>query len=103
MISTTLATIGNEMRGAAGRRKYAEVQRLAVSLSEAAAEHARSLPPGDPQIREIGTWLDRQLETAGIMLRIGRAAQADELRRIPFLKRYLGQQTRAASQMRLDL
>jgi hypothetical protein len=102
MLSPTLATMSNDLRRAAGRRAYADVERLAVSLCTAAAGEARSLPPGDPRIREIAAWLDGQLETTGILLRIARATCADEIRRIPFLKRYLRQRTPPAAQVRLD-
>ena len=59
----------------------------------AAAEETGTLPAGDPQILEIAAWVDELLEWTGIMLRSARAAQADELRRIPFLRNYLRQQS----------
>jgi hypothetical protein len=93
MISPALSIIGNGLRQAAGRRAYEEVQRLVVSLCDVAAEETRTLPAGHPQIREIAAWVDELLQWTGIMLRTARAAQADELRRIPFLKSYLRQQS----------
>jgi hypothetical protein len=103
MISSTLATMSDKLRRAAGRRAYAEVQRLVVSLGAAAAAEARGFPPGDARIREIAAWLHEQLDWTGIMLRTARAAQADELRRIPFLKGYLRRQVQAGPRIHLDL
>jgi hypothetical protein len=102
MISSTLADLGNDLRCAAARRAYADVERLAVSLGAAAAEQVRSLPAGDPRIDEIAAWISEQFERTDILLRIARAAQADEIRRIPFLKRYLAQRTPRAAEVRLD-
>jgi hypothetical protein len=103
MISSTLAAMSNSLRRAAGRRAYAEVERLVTSLCDAAAAEARSVPAGDPQIREIAAWLDQQLESTRVILRIARTAHADELRRIPFLKRYMNQPARKRACLQLDL
>ena len=91
MISVTLIAMSEDLRQAAARRAYGEVERLVVSFCAAAAAQARTLPPGDPQIGEIGSWLHGELECVGVMLRIGRASVAEEYRRIPFLKTYLRQ------------
>jgi len=103
MISSTLAAMGNDLRRAAARRAYADVQSLGMSLGAAAAEEARNLPAGDPQIREIALWLEQQLQSTCILLHISRAAHADELRSIPFLKRYLQQPARKPALVHLDL
>ena len=103
MISAALTAIETELRQAAARRAYADVERLVVSLCAAAAGQARALPPGDPRIREIAVWLDEQLERTRILLRIARTAQADELRRLLFVKRYLPGQHRQTPQLRLEL
>ena len=95
--------MSEELRSAAGRHAYAEVERLVVALCAATAEQARNLPAGDPQIRELATWLRELLDWTGIMLRAARAAQADEMRRIPFLKGYLRRQAAKAPQMSFDL
>jgi hypothetical protein len=103
MIYSTLASMSNDLRRAAGRRAYGDVERLVASLCAAAAEQVKSLPAGDPRIREMAAWLDEQLQCTGTLLRIARAAQADELRRIPFLKGYLRRQSPAAPRIQLDL
>jgi hypothetical protein len=93
MISATLTTLEQELRRAAGRRAYADVEQLVVSVGAAAAGEARSFPPGDPQVREIAIWLNQLYEWTGVMLRAARAAHAEELRRMPFLKTYLRHQS----------
>jgi hypothetical protein len=103
MISSTLATLSNDLRQAAARRAYADVERLVVRVGEAAAEEARALPAGDPGIREIAAWLKELFSRTEILLRIGRASQAGELRRITFLKRYLPKQGSSAPRVQLAL
>jgi hypothetical protein len=103
MISPTLATLSNELRGAAARRCYADVERLVVKVGAAAAGEARALPAGDPGVREIGLWLKELFDRTEILLRIGRASHADEFRRITFLKRYLPRQDQRARRVQLAL
>ena len=103
MIAPSLAAIEADLRRAAARRAYADVERLAATFGAAATREARALPPGDPQIREIAAWLDRQLDCALILLRTARAAQAEELRRLPFVKDYLRRQASPPRQVSLDL
>ena len=93
MIPEQLSSIGNNLRRAAGQHAYAETEVLVVTLCSTAAATARALPEGDPQIAEIVAWVGELLEWTGIMLRTSRAAQADELRRVPFLQGYLRQQS----------
>jgi hypothetical protein len=90
MISSTLASLSDDLLRAAGRRRYADVQRLAVQVGAAAAQEARTLPAGDPLIREIGAWLKDLFGRTEILLRVARVSQAAELRRVTFLQRYLG-------------
>lgn len=103
MLSSTLAALGNELSRAAARQAYADVERLAIWVGEAAAEEARALPAGDPGVNEIAAWLKELFERTEILLRIARAAQADELRRLTFLKRYLPRQDRRSRQVQLAL
>jgi hypothetical protein len=103
MISSTLATLSDELRQAAARRAYADVERLAVRVGAAAAGEARALPAGDPGKLEIAAWLRELFSSTEILLRIGRASQADEFRRITFLQRYLPRQNRKAPRVRLAL
>jgi len=103
MISPSLTAIGTELRHAAARRAYAEVECLVARAGAAAAEQTRALPAGDPGIREIASWLNELFESTGIMLRIARASQADDLRRVQFLKRYLPRQYRQTPRVHLEL
>lgn len=103
MIPATLASLANDLHQAAARRCYADVQRLAVRLGAAAAEATGTLPAGDPAREEIAAWLKQRFESAEILVRIGRAAQADEFRRMVFLRRYLPQGGGPASRVRLQL
>jgi len=101
MISSTLTALSNDLRRAAARRAYADVERLVVRVGEAAAGEARALPAGDPGVREIAVWLKELFDRTEILLRIGRASHADEFRRITFLKRYLPRQDGLAQRVRL--
>jgi hypothetical protein len=92
MAATSLSSLETLLREAVASRNYAEVQRLVVLLGAATAEQVSSLSAGDPLILEIGGWLDDLLDWTRTMLRVSRAAQADELRRIPFVRSYLKQQ-----------
>jgi hypothetical protein len=103
MISPTLVSLSNELVRAAGRRRYAEVERLAVRAGSAAAAEARALPAGDPGIREIAAWLKDLFGRTEILLRIARAAQASEYRRITFLQKYLPRPDRRAAHVKLAL
>ncbi|HUI55978.1 MAG TPA: hypothetical protein VLY04_13475 [Bryobacteraceae bacterium] len=94
MSTSPLASIETDLRRAAEQHSYAEVSRLVVLYCEAAAAQLKALPAGDPQMLEIASKVDGVLEWTGLMLRTARAAQADELRRIPFLRGYLGQVAR---------
>jgi hypothetical protein len=85
MVSSTLLTLGKDLQRAASRRGYAEVQRLAASVATAAAAEARA----SADSTEIATWLQDLYTRTEILLRIARATQADELRQVTLLKRYL--------------
>jgi hypothetical protein len=103
MTYSTLDTLSKELLGAAARRAYGDVERLAVKVGAAAAGEARALPAGDPGIREIAIWLKELFERTEILLRIARASQANELRRVTFLKKYLPRPDRRAAHVRLAL
>jgi hypothetical protein len=103
MISSNLAALNDELRKAAARRAYAEVERLAVEVGQAAAGQARALPAGDPGVGEIAAWLKELFERTEILLRIARASQAGELRRVTFLQRYLPPVDRRAAHVKLAL
>jgi hypothetical protein len=101
MISSNLAALSDELRKAAARRTYAEVARLALKVGDAAAEQARALPAGDPGVGEIAAWLKDLFDRTEILLRVARASQAGELRRITFLQRYLPAADRRAAHVKL--
>jgi hypothetical protein len=103
MISPILDALSNALRHAAARRAYAEVQVLAVRAGEAAAQEAHALPPGDPGIAKIAAWLSELYARTDILLRIGRAAQGDELRRVLMLKRYTAGPYRPARRVRAEI
>lgn len=103
MISSNLAALSDELRQAAARRAYAEVERLAVKVGDAAAEQVRALPAGDPGVRDIAAWLKELFDRTEILVRIGRTSQAGELRRITFLQRYLPAADRRAAHVKLAL
>jgi hypothetical protein len=103
MISPKLVMLGNELLRAAGRRRYADVERLSVQVGTATAGEARTLPAGDPGVSELAAWLKDLFDRTEIQLRVGRAAHAAELRRIAFLRKYLARPDRRAAHVRLAL
>ena len=103
MFSSTLTSLSHELRGAAARRAYSDVERLAVKVGAAAAEEVRLLPAGDPGVGEIAAWLKELFDRTEILLRIARTAQADEYRRLMLLKRYLPKQDARTPRLRLAL
>jgi hypothetical protein len=103
MIPVALETLGSELRKAAAHRRYADVNRLAVQLGSAAAQMVGSLPAGDPAIRQIAAWLSELFKSTEILVRISRAAQADQLRQAVFVQRYMARQTPRPSQLRMQL
>lgn len=86
MVSPSLLTLGQNLQRAASRRGYAEVQRLAANVGVAAVAEARA----GANLAEIGAWLQDLYARTDILLRIARATQADELRQVTLLRRYLG-------------
>jgi hypothetical protein len=103
MISSNLIALGSDLQRAATRRAYAAVERLAVKVGAAAAAEAKALPAGDPGIGEIAAWLKDLFGRTEILVRIARVSQADELRHLTFLKRYLPRADRRAEHVRLAL
>jgi|ERR1035438_716735 hypothetical protein len=102
MISASLRRIETELRRESAGHAYPEVERVAISLCQAAAEETKVLPAGDSRILEIAAWVDELLEWTRVMLMAARASQAAELRQIYFLKGYL-RQPRMAAQMSRDV
>jgi len=103
MISSKLSTFGRDLQRAATRRAYGDVERLAARVGQAALDETRALPAGDPGIHEIAAWLKDLFERTEILLRIARVSQADELRQLTFLKRYLPRPDRRAENVRMAL
>jgi hypothetical protein len=103
MISLNLSLLGDDLRRAASRSAYADVERLAVRVTAAAAEEARALATGHEGVAEIAAWLKDQFDRTEILLRIARAAQARELRQVMFLKRYLPRPDQRAAHVRLAM
>lgn len=85
MISFVLTSLGKDLQRAASRRDYAEVQRLVASVAAAVAAEARAAA----DTAELAAWWGDLFGRTETLLRIGRAAQADELRQVTLLKRYL--------------
>lgn len=103
MISPELTAIEKRLREAAARRAYNEIPSLAACVGAAAAEEAKSLPSGDPLLLEIGLWLQALYRDIEILVRIGRATDAGELRRVAFLRKYLPRGTGEVRRIHLQL
>jgi len=103
MISSTLVTLSHELRQAAARRAYADVERLALRLSKTADAEIRSLPGGDPAVREVAAWTKELFDRTATLLRIARASHTAELRRVTFLQRYLRCPDRRAGRVKMAL
>jgi hypothetical protein len=102
MICESLRRIETELRREAACHHYPEVERLLVSLCQAAAEETKLLPAGDSRILEIATWVDELLEWTRVMLMAARASVASELRQAYFLRGYV-RQTQMVAQMSRDM
>jgi len=102
MTQERFSKIENELRGAVIHRRYADVERLTQLFCAAAETQAKSLPAHDPGRAEIARHVEETLEWARLMLCTARAAVADEMRRLPFLRRYVGSAEPRAG-VRLDV
>ncbi|MEI9976901.1 MAG: hypothetical protein WDO73_35535 [Ignavibacteriota bacterium] len=98
MISSTLVARGNDLERAASRRAYADVERLSQKVGAAAVAEARSAG-----VAEIAAWLKDLFDRTEILLRIARAAHAEDLHQLALLKRYLSQADQRAEHLRLAL
>jgi hypothetical protein len=94
--------IENDLRSAVIHRRYADVGRLAQLFCAAATASAKPLPPGDPARAEIARHVEEVLEWGRLMLSVARAMNADELRRLPFLRRFGGSVEPPRGALRLD-
>ena len=90
MTSERLAQFENDLRSAVKHRRFAEIGRLAELFCAAAETRARSLPAGDPAREQLARHVEETLDWARTMLCVARAATTEEMRKLPFLTRYVG-------------
>jgi hypothetical protein len=102
MTPERLAKFETDLRSAVTHRRYADVERLAQLYCAAAETQAKSLPAGDPGRARIVRHVEDTLEWARLMLHTARAATADELRRLPFVTRYVGSPERSRPGVHID-
>ena len=98
----SLSRIEEALRVAVESQRYAEVQRLVLEFCAAAEAHARSLPPGDPRIREIAALTQEVLEWTRSMVKSARESLAQQLRLIPKVRRYIPAPAAPQRLMHLD-
>jgi hypothetical protein len=103
MTSETLSNIEKELRQAAEGHRYEDVRRLAADFCQTAAQHLKSLPPGDPRIAQTTGKVREVLDWSLLMVQASRAALADELKRVRTLDRYLRRDSGTASLPHLRL
>jgi len=102
MTQEAFSRIENDLRNAVRLRRYAEVERLAQLFSAAAVNRVRSLAPGDAERANLVRHAEEVLEWSRMMVSAARASTADELRHLPFVKRYLPSGESRRSNVRLD-
>jgi len=85
----SLTRIEDRFRHAVESRQYGDADQLALQYGEAARQAVDLLPSGDPGRAQIARRVLDTFEWARLLLLIGRAFTARELRRIPFLNSYL--------------
>jgi hypothetical protein len=84
-----LTQLEERLKCAAEARQYAEVDRLTLEYGDAARTAIGVLPAGAPEVAQVAQRVLNTLERARLIVLTGRAQTACELRRIPFLERYL--------------
>jgi len=101
MTATAHAAIEKELRDAVVQRRYARIPGLAHEFRLSAEALAAALPSGAER-RDLIAGAAEVLEWARLSLCAARAAIADELRTLPFVRRYLvaANPPRAANQLR---
>ena len=92
MIPEHIEATAQLLRAAAGHREYEQTGELIVQLCSTSADFVKALPTQDPQAREIVIFVSELLDWTDAMLRTARAAHADELRSVPFLRVYSRQE-----------
>jgi hypothetical protein len=93
---THLTQIEEKLRRAAEGRHYAEVERLALELSQAVREYAAGFPPGDERgARALGEFLDL-ISWALILMQSARSSCLAQLRMVTTAQRYAQQRGPAA-------
>jgi len=97
----SLTRVEDRFRHAVESRQYGAADQLALQYGDAARDAVAALPAGDPARAQIARRVLDTLEWARLVLLIGRASTARELRRIPFLTSYMPVWRRPA--IRLDV
>jgi len=98
-----LAGIESQLTRAAEERRYDEVNRLTLEYGDAARQAIAALPSGAPQTAGLALRVLENLEHARLLVVTGRTAAAQELRRIPFLARYLPAAPAPPQTVRMDV
>ena len=86
-----LTRIEDELKRAAESRQYGAVDRLTLEYGDTARQAIAQMTAGDPEIAGLARRVLNTLEWARLVVLTGRASTARELRRIPFLTRYMPQ------------
>jgi len=98
-----LGEIESQLKRAAEERQYDAVDRLTLEYGDAARRAIAAMPSGAPQAFALARRVLDSLEQARLLVVTGRAATAQELRRIPFLTRYLPGAPVRPPALRLDV
>jgi hypothetical protein len=102
MTTERFAKFENDLRTAVIHKRYADVGRLGELFCAAAETLAKSYAAGDPARARLGQHVDETLEWARLMLYTARAATSDEIRRLPFMSRYVGSPEAPRPNVHLD-
>jgi hypothetical protein len=89
MIPPALAQLEARLRQASAKRRYGDVERLALEFADAARAEIGKLAPGDPAVAALAQSAAGVLERTRLITITGRARTAQELRGLPFPGRYV--------------
>jgi hypothetical protein len=99
----SLTQIEDQLKRAAESREYYAVDRLTLQYGDAARDVIAALPAGAPAIAATARRVLDTLEWARLVVLTGRASTAYELRRIPFLARYMSIPQAPPPAIRIDV
>jgi hypothetical protein len=103
VIPSPIVEAESELRRAIERRQEGDISKCIAAYGEIAANQVKSLQQGDPIRLPILERVLRVLEWARLMIQTRRASQAEDLRLLRKVGRFLSAKPNADARFRLDL